>query len=171
MSDVDGSPAADSGSRTGRPRAWTLLLVIAAALGIVLFAWLFWRSVTLEHLAADDARQPFDAALANFDSTTPLVALDASGRFVRRERSRSAAPPPDRFYVLAYRVADERLIRSDVPLWFLRVKGPAAQYMLRGTGLDLSALGLTAADLAAAGPGVVIDETAANGDRLLAWTR
>jgi hypothetical protein len=57
-----------------------------------------------------------------------------------------------------------------VPLWFLRVKGPAAQVALRGTGFDLEALGLTADDLARSGIGVVLDDARENGDRVLAWT-
>jgi hypothetical protein len=72
--------------------------------------------------------------------------------------------------VLAYRRPEQRLVRADVPLWFLKLKGPAVQYALRGTGLDLERLGVTPADLERYGACVVLDETRANGDRLLVWT-
>jgi hypothetical protein len=73
--------------------------------------------------------------------------------------------------VLAYRASEERLVEADVPLLFLRVKGPAVAFALRGTNFDLESLGLTAADLVDAGPGIVLDETRGNGDRVLAWTQ
>jgi hypothetical protein len=72
--------------------------------------------------------------------------------------------------VLAYQAGEQRLVAADVPFWFFRLKGPAAQYALSGTGLDLKRLGITAADLERHGPAVVIDHTRPNGDRLLVWT-
>jgi hypothetical protein len=62
------------------------------------------------------------------------------------------------------------LVRADVPLWFLKAKGPALRYAVRDTSLDIDALNLTATDLEHAGAGVVLDETRSNGDRLLVWT-
>jgi hypothetical protein len=50
------------------------------------------------------------------------------------------------------------------------LKGPAIQFALRGTEIDLKELGVSAADLESHGPGLVLDETSANGDRLLVWT-
>jgi hypothetical protein len=67
-------------------------------------------------------------------------------------------------------MSERRLVRADVPFWYLKMKGPAVQYLVRGTGLDLQRLGITAADLERYGAAVVLDETNANGDRLLVWT-
>ena len=60
--------------------------------------------------------------------------------------------------------------RARVAIWFLKLKGPAAQLVLRDTGLDLAALRLTAADLERAGPAIVLDRRSGSGDRLLVWT-
>jgi hypothetical protein len=57
-----------------------------------------------------------------------------------------------------------------VPLWFLKLKGPAVQYLVRGTGLDLERLQITAADLERYDASVVIDHVRSNGDHLLVWT-
>jgi hypothetical protein len=57
-----------------------------------------------------------------------------------------------------------------VPFWFLKVKGPAVQYALRGTGLDLKRLGVSPADLEGYGVCLILDQTRTNGDRLLVWT-
>jgi hypothetical protein len=64
----------------------------------------------------------------------------------------------------------ERLIRSEVPFWFFRMKAPAAQMLVRDSELDLSALGLTAADLQREGPTLILNETSSEGNRLLVWT-
>lgn len=48
------------------------------------------------------------------------------------------------------------MVSADVPLWFLRVKGPAAHVALRNTGLDLEQLGITPADVARYGPTIVL---------------
>ena len=148
-----------------------MLLLIAAALGLSVFGWLAWHAVTVEDLDAVDSRQRFEDALAQLDSTTPRVKMDATGHFVRSGPARTSERRPNALHVLAYRASERRLVRAEVPLWFFTIKGPAAQYALQGTGFDLRILGLTASDLAAAGPGVVMDETGANGDRLLAWTQ
>jgi hypothetical protein len=57
----------------------------------------------------------------------------------------------------------------EVPIWFIRIKGPAAAFVLRDTGFDLEALGLTAGDLQRSGAGLVLDESRGE-DSLLAWT-
>ena len=100
----------------------------------------------------------------------PLLTLDDAGRVVRRqEPPASGRSRPTRLGVLAYRARDQRLVTADVPFWFFRLKGPAAQFAVRGTGLDLERLQITPADLERHGPAVVIDHTNRDGDRLLVW--
>jgi hypothetical protein len=77
---------------------------------------------------------------------------------------------PSQLHALAYHASNRRLVRADVPFWFLKAKGPAVQYSLRGTGLDLQRLGVTPGDLQRYGPSFVLDETRTNGERLLVWT-
>ena len=73
------------------------------------------------------------------------------------------------FGLLAFRASDNRLLRSDIPFWFFRLKGSAAQFALRGSGFDMKRLGITPGDIARQGAGIILDETSANGDRLLVW--
>jgi hypothetical protein len=148
-----------------------VVFIIAAAIGLTVFGVLTWRAVDVQHVDSTDAPQLFEEALAHVDSGTPLVTMDASGRFVRRASSGRGGARPEQLHVPAYRANEQRLLRADVPMWFFRVKGPAVQYALRGTGFDLEALGLSASDLEQFGVGVVLDETNASGDRLLAWTQ
>jgi hypothetical protein len=148
------------------------LLVGAATVGLSLFAAVAWRAFNVRPADQAEALQQFNAIRARLPRTMPLVRRDESGHFRRqREPSARGGPAPTRLQVLAYRASEERLVEADVPLWFFRVKGPAVAFALRGTNFDLESLGLTAADLVDAGPGIVLDETRGNGDRVLAWTQ
>ena len=150
-------------------RSWAVALAGAALLGLTIFGALAWRSVRVEHADETDAFRRFEEVRREFGST-PLVHWAPGGTLTRMPAQVPRGTRPATLHVLAYRSAEERVIQADVPLWFFKVKGPAVDYALRGTGFDLTTLALTAGDLEQAGAGLVLDETRANGDRLLAWT-
>jgi hypothetical protein len=145
--------------------AWVLA---AAALGLSVFALLAWQAVSVQQVEASAALKQFEAVRASVKGA-PLVRRDESGRFERLATASNDAPVTQ-LHVLAYHVSGQRLVRADVPFWFLRAKGPAVQYALRGTDFDLAALNLTPSELQAAWACVVLDEVRPNGDRVLAWT-
>lgn len=155
-----------------RKRATYLIgaLGLCALVGLTVFGLLAWRSVSVEETEPDQALGRFARIRDTFAGTEPILRVYADGRVVRRAAPGIDAAPPNRLYVLAYRQPERRLVRADVPFWFLRAKGPAVQYSLRGTGLDLKQLGVTPADLQRYGAALVLDETRSNGDRLLVWT-
>ena len=150
--------------------AWTWVVATALVIGLVVFGAVAWRAVTTEHADPVEAQNRFAAALAASSSKTPLIKRDSSGHWARPEGTLSRGSQPTHFQILAYRASEARMIKAEVPLWFLKIKGPAVNYALDGTGFHLATLGLTAGDLERAGAGVVIDETRTNGDRVLAWT-
>jgi hypothetical protein len=139
-------------------------------LGVAVFGVLAWRSVTVEQMDASGALNNFEDAKGRVPSTPPLVQRDASGNFVRHASEPATSHRATELHALAYYVEGQRLVRADVPLWFVKVKGPAVRYALRDTGFDLDALNLTATDLERAGARVILDETRSSGDRLLVWT-
>jgi hypothetical protein len=146
-------------------------LGVAALIGLAVSGTLLWRTVSIEPLTSAHAHERFEAIRATFPLAIPLVHRDESGRFVRTEASgRDAWSPARRLYVFAYHASTGRLVSADVPIWFIRIKGPAAALVLRDTGFDLDVLGLTAADLERSGAGLVLDEIRGE-DALLAWTR
>jgi len=148
-----------------------LLLAAGAVVGLSIFGVMVYRSVDVEQADRSEATRRFAAVRAGFGEAPPMLDVDAAGRVVRRADPPGALPRPlDRLEVLAYRSGDERLVSAHVPFWFFRLKRPAIEYVLSGTGLDLDRLQLTAADLERHGPGLVLDQTSANGDRLLVWT-
>jgi hypothetical protein len=158
----------ESGSRRPSLLWW---FAVPAAIGLGVFAFLAWRSVTVEQAAPDQALHRFTEVRNALAVTEPMLRVDAAGQITRRgQPAGREAAHPTRLRALAYRAPEHRLVRADVPFWFFKIKGPAAQYALRGTGLDMDRLGVTPADLERCGVCLVLDETRTNGDRLLVWT-
>ena len=156
--------------KTNRAR-FSIVVLGAIALAVLsVFSLLAWRSVTVEQAEPDLALSRFTAVRDLFGGTEPVLRVNSDGSVVRRSPPDNQPTKPTHLHALAYRNPEHRLVRADVPLWFLKAKGPAIQYFLRGTGLDLKRLGVTASDLQRYGPCLVLDETRTNGDRLLVWT-
>ena len=154
-----------------RGRTAMMALAAGALAGLTIFGVLVSRAVTVEQAGAPEALRRFTAVRAALGQSPPLLTLDESGNVIRRTEPAGAFPVrPHRLVALTYQSAERRLVSADVPFWFFKLKGPAAQYAVRGTGLDLERLQITAADLERHGPAIVIDHTRANGDRLLVWT-
>lgn len=147
-------------------------LSAAAAIGLLIFGIMVYRSVTIERIEPADVHARFAAARALLPPGPSLVTLDDAGQVTRRATPQVAArPAARRLYVLAYHTETRRLLSTDLPFWFLKMKGPVVQYALRDTGFDLDRLGVTAAELSEFGPATVIDWTPPGGNRLLVWTR
>jgi hypothetical protein len=148
--------------------SWSIGVV--AAVGLSVFAFFAWRSVTIERAEPSDALRRFAQIESRFNSKEPVLRIEADGTVSRRALPTGEPAHLSRFQALAYRVREQRLVHAVVPFWFVKVKGPAVQYALRDTGLDLQRLGVTPADLEQYGSGVVLNETRPNGDRLIVWT-
>ena len=154
-----------------RTRRVLLALLAGAVVGFAIFGLLAYRAVSVEEAAAPEALRRFESIRAALGGRPPLIALDDAGNVVRRAAPGSTSPRPvSRLGVLAYQAGEQRLVTADVPMWFFKLKGPAAQYLVRGTGLDLERLQITASDLERHGPSIVIDHARTGGDRLLVWT-
>lgn len=152
-------------------RRAAFVLALATVFGFSVFFVLAWNATTIERLTPEDAARRFDEARRPLGAAPSLLVRSPDGNLVRRMPAPAARPAAlEALHVLAYHVAEARLIEVDVPFWFFRLKAPAARFMLRGTGVDLGELGLTADELEHQGPAVVLDEGDERGDRLLIWT-
>lgn len=154
-----------------RTRRVLLGFLIAAVLAVAVSGYLASRRVTVEQASAPDALRRFESIRDALGGRQPLIGLDEAGNVIRRASPPlTTSRPVTALRVLAYQAGPERLVTADVPMWFFRMKGPPTQFLVRGTGLDLERLQITAADLERFDPSVVIDHARANGDRLLVWT-
>ncbi len=146
-------------------------MAAGAAIGFSIFGVLVYRAVTIEQADRGEAARRFAAVRAALPPGPPVLAIDRMGNVVRRETPRSTTSRDiRRLCVLMYYAEAQRLVSADVPFWFFRIKGPAAQYTLRDTGLDLDRLGVTPDELQRYGPVVVLDQVRPNGDLLVVWT-
>ncbi|MBK5254450.1 MAG: hypothetical protein JJE39_00300 [Vicinamibacteria bacterium] len=156
------------------PSRVVLGIGMAALVGLSIFGRLVYQAVDVQEASQSEALTRFSAARGAFLNQVPMLEVDASGRITR------VTPPPaslaagarelKSLEVLAYRAAEHRLIVAHVPFWFFSMKRPALQLAVRGTGLDLDRLQLTAENLSRHDPGLVLDQSLPNGDRLLVWT-
>jgi hypothetical protein len=152
-------------------RRVAIVLAAGAAIGLSIFGVLVYRAVTIVQADRGEAARRFAAVRAVLPAGPPVLAIDHAGNVVRRETPRGTTPPAiRRLRVLVYYAEAQRFVSADVPFWFFRIKGPAVQYALRDTGLDLDRLGVTPDELQRHGPAVVIDHVRPNGDLLLVWT-
>ena len=153
-----------------RPSRILFIVLGAAVFGFAVFGILASRVTTIEKLEQDAVRGRFQAVIDSLDSGSPRLTRDGSGGFTNTAMAAiGPVAKPSKLGVLFFRASEKRLVRSDIPFWFFRLKGPAAQFALRGSGFDMERLGITPKDIASQGPGVILDETSAGGDRLLVW--
>ena len=154
-----------------RASRFLIWLMAAAVCGIGVFALLVWQAVEVLDAGPADAARAFEEARAPFGDQPALLSRQPDGTLVRRDRQPPDAPAVvAHIRVLSYQSASRRLTRADVPFWFFKLKSPAAQFFVRDTGLDLSTLGLTAADLEREGPTLILDETGHAGYQWLVWS-
>ena len=110
------------------------------------------------------------ASTLGISSGRPVLELAPDGSVVRRNPSQASAPTElERVNVWVYRTKTQRFTETRIPFWFFRLKAPAAQYAMDGTGLDLDALRITPGELTQYGPALVIDWVSPDG-RVLIWT-
>lgn len=155
------------------PRRLVLTALMAAVAGFSIFGIVVWRATDIERVGADSAEQRFAAVRDSVGVDQPILSVGGGGKFVRRPPPDPAVPvtAPRTLHVMAYRGPQRGLVQVSVPFWFMRLKMPAVNFVLRDTDVDLRELGVTPDELALYGPSVVIEETRANGDRVLVWIR
>jgi hypothetical protein len=151
------------------PARVLIAVAVVAVLAVGVWTFVAWDWVTTSHAPPDDAAQVFEVARQAHAGEDPVVVLE-DGAFVRRPVPAEPREAPSNLLVLVYHRPTERLIRAEVPFWFLRMKGPASERMLRGAGIDLAEFGLTVDDLSRYGPALVFDGTRGE-DRVLLVTR
>ena len=153
-----------------RPSRILLIVLAAALLGVGVFGLLAARVTSMEKMDEAAAILLFDAVVDSLDSGPPRLTRDGSGRFTNSATVQEGPLiKPSRLVVMAYRSRDHRLVRSEIPFWFFRLKGPAAQVALKDSGFDMKRLGIRPRDIARQGTGLILDETFAGGDRILVW--
>jgi hypothetical protein len=151
------------------PARVLILLGIVPVLAIGAWTYIAWNWVTTSAAPPADAARAFEAARHAHAGELPVLTLE-DGAVVRRPPPDAPREAPSDLLVLVYHRSTGRLVRAEVPFWFLRMKGPASERLLRGAGIDLQEFGLAVDDLARYGPSLVFDGVRGE-DRVLLVTR
>lgn len=157
-----------------KPSTFVLVIVGVGICGVVLVAgvlvWFFTSA--LERSPADQATAEarFQELRDRFRDVTPLFEMGPNGPFLTRQRAATRVTGQlRRLEMLGWDSNDAELVRATIPFWMVRMKpgniNVASNDQERSVRLSLSA-----DDLEAYGPTLLIDHTDEEGYHLVLWT-
>jgi len=166
----------------GKIKTWiwvALGIVVACVATAVVLAgsafYFFSQAVETHSATAAGAEREFASIEARFKGQKPLVELDRHGTVARANTDRGAAPrterTPEHVVVMAFNPEKGRIIRVTLPFWLLRLKSRHASIDFNGKRMDLEDLKLSIADLERYGPTLIVDQSSADGNRVLVWSQ
>lgn len=152
------------------------VLAILATIGVGTSATLFLRWGQVESATPDEATVLFDGEFAVMEDDRAYLTISESGTVdVQRELEKEIPNKLVALNVLAYEPAESNFWRVRVPFWFVKLK--STEYSNLGTLVALLlkdwehlALDVTQDDLLHRGPGLVLDHTNSNGERIVVWS-
>lgn len=159
-------------------RRWPLVLAgVAVVITVIVIALavagtLFVRNNVqmAEGTSPERAKAAFETALRPFADTRPLLVIgdDKRPALARGAETRRNPGTVSALHVLAWDADEGSLATVTVPLWLLAMKpGPIEFGDYAPTGWDAERVQLDVKDLERHGPGVVLDVTAPDGQRVL----
>ncbi|MGB0953271.1 MAG: hypothetical protein ACPG31_08585 [Planctomycetota bacterium] len=150
-------------------------VALFALMGLGIFALMLNNWTAMESLDDATAEQRFAIILEEMVDPRPYLTLAAEGRLEQHAEVLPAAPAEiAALAVVAWNPTSKRWIRTDFPFWFVRMKmqGGITVGVLHaalGEDWDHLQLRLDAKDLAARGPGLLLDLQEEDGRRFLLW--
>ena len=165
----------------GKVKTWIWVIVgiaVVVVLGLVAAAgvgfYFVSQHIETKQITPAAAAQEFEAVKAAFTNQKPIIELNREGGFMKAHTDRPAAAheiTPDQLNILAFDPSDGRIVRFSLPFWLLKMKAGNATIDLNGNRMDLEDLRLTVEDLERLGPALIVDHKAADGERVLVWSR
>jgi len=162
-------------SKQRRGCLWAALGAIVAMVmvGAVLVlggAWFLYQSFGFqtEEATPERAREQFESLLRRFEGQVPLVAVAPDGSTRLQPRARRGGGEVQTIHIVVWNPGERRLVRLQVPFWLMRLSGDG-QIRLGEQHDEVPRLEMTVEDLAAAGPGLLLDHTAPDKHRVLIW--
>jgi hypothetical protein len=151
------------------------LAIVALALASLISIAVIWQSsFTIVPAAPRDADARFQQVRERFSGARPLLEIvRGNGRptmLVHRERLPASRGSTRTIRGLAWRASDRSLAEVRLPFWFVRMKLAGGRVTLSAMlpdGWDI--VRVSSDDLVRHGPGLLLDERAPAGDRLLLW--
>jgi hypothetical protein len=129
---------------------------------------LFFRHLSVRTVAEADTKTDFEAVRARFAGRAPLVEIRnlKAGDLVINKTSHPQGLRATTVHVMAWSREENRLMRTDLPLWLMRF---SSINILSHLGVVPAKYQLTANDLATYGPGIVVDSRQPGTSQVLIW--
>jgi hypothetical protein len=134
-------------------------------------------SVKAAFVQAQDANHELDQVRAQFAGQSPKLTISetADGKPDVKIAPSTSAPPASltSLHVAAFDPSAHKLVRMTIPFWLLRM-APHGKMQVNGeevlSHLSTPSGQLTAQDIEALGPGLLVDEIRPGGGRVIIWT-
>jgi hypothetical protein len=149
-----------------------MLVFIGIGAIIAVTAW-FQQNLHVETRTERDAHTEFEAVRQKFGSRAPLLEIrDGRPHYTgQRDQTPSSTTKLETLHVLVWDPEDERLARVALPFWVLRMKSDPIEFSAYASGMDDEDVDLRPEDIEKYGPGIVLDTTSPNGERVLLWAQ
>ena len=146
-----------------------VIVCIGIAAVIATTAWV-QQNLAIETTTEADATTQFDQVRQKF-SDGPLLEIRGDRPVYSGKRTPPASPPRlERLHVLVWDPSEERRLSFSLPFWFLRLKSGPIALSSHASGMDDLGVNLSPEELEKYGPGIVLDTTSGDGERVLIWT-
>ena len=150
-----------------------VIVVIGIAAIVATTAWV-QQNLTIHDTTAGAAETEFDAIRVRHSGRPPLLDLE-NGRPVYYGGKLPQPPPSsqtlEKLHILVWDPAERKLMSFALPYWFLRLKSGPITFSSYAAGWDDEGVNLRPEDIEKYGPGIVIDATTPDGERVLVWTQ
>lgn len=150
-----------------------LLVFLGIGAIIAVSAW-FQQNVNVAVSSDQDAEVEFDRVRKQFAGRPALLELkDGVPRYTSGARPAATAPTQklNTLHVLAWDPDDEELARFSLPFWLLRLKSEPIRIGSYASGMDDGGVDLRPEDVEKFGPGIILDTTTPNRERVLVWAQ
>lgn len=167
----------ESPSPVRKRRLWLRILIASGVIAILMaaiFGAMLWSWTDFERVDAASAEQSFVQALERAGGGPAYFDTSAPGEVVIRHELEKEAPPRVRgLHLMLWQAERERLVRLDVPGWFVRTKlrsSVGIEAFVSRHGFDVHrSREIRAEDLARLGHGLLLDQRFEDESRLLIW--
>jgi len=161
-------------------RTWVSVLIASVIIiGVVAVAaiggtaYFIYRHVNTEFTQSANAQRQFVDARARFAGQQPLIEMRRGDEPVLHREVITASRPEriETLRVLAYDEHGGKLVNVTIPMWLLRMFPSKRMSFLSDNGIDFDSdrVHVTLEDLERRGPGLVLEQAARRGSRVLVW--
>jgi hypothetical protein len=149
-----------------------LLVFIGIGAIIAVTAW-FQQNMSMQETTEREAQGQFESVRQKFPNKAPLLEIRDGRPFYSSNRSADAPSTKslETLHVMVWDDDDERLMSFSMPFWLLRMKSTPIEFSSYASGMDDGGVDLRPEDIEKYGPGIILDTTSRQGERVLLWAQ